>query len=201
MLQLSYTDCPLSFSDCLTEWIAAGSPLPFPLLLGPFWSLTMHSGVKFTQSLNEEASQNLIAHIYPSLEEILFSLRYNQNHVICRWKLYSVLLVQDSPSFARKAFLSKGVNSLIIPTPQSHWKQDCDDRDSRALTLSLLSSKVYSPNLSKSDCMSDVARICSIITFHLSKLWKVKFSILCDVIFLVRLQGNFDIDHSQEWKG
>ena len=23
-------------------------------------------------------------------------------------------------------------------------------------------------------------------------------SILCDVIFLVRLQGNFDIDHSQE---
>ena len=60
--------------------------------------------------------------------------------------------------------------------------------------------KVYSPNLSKSDCMSDVARICSIITFHLSKLWKVKFSILCDVIFLVRLLGNFDIDHSQEWK-
>ena len=49
--------------------------------------------------------------------------------------------------------------------------------------------------------MSDVARICSIITFHLSKLWRVKFSILCDVIFLVRLQGNFDIDHSQEWKG
>ena len=61
--------------------------------------------------------------------------------------------------------------------------------------------KVYSPNLSKSDCMSDVARICSIITFHLSKLWKVKLSILCDVIFLVRLQGNFDIDHSQGWKG
>ena len=61
--------------------------------------------------------------------------------------------------------------------------------------------KVYSPNLSKSDCMSDVARIRSIITFHLSKLWKVKFSILCDVIFLVSLQGNFDIDHSWEWKG
>ena len=38
--------------------------------------------------------------------------------------------------------------------------------------------KVYFPNLSKSDCMSDVARICSIITFHLSELWKVKFSIL-----------------------
>ena len=46
-----------------------------------------------------------------------------------------------------------------------------------------------SPNLSKSDCMSDVARICSIITFHLSKLWKVKFSILRDVIFLWGCRG------------
>ena len=34
--------------------------------------------------------------------------------------------------------------------------------------------------------------------FHLSKLWKAKFSILCDVIFLVRLQENFGIDHSWE---
>ena len=40
-----------------------------------------------------------------------------------------------------------------------------------------------------------------IIIFHLSKLWKAKFSIQCDVIFLVRLQGKFDIDHSWEWKG
>ena len=27
---------------------------------------------------------------------------------------------------------------------------------------------------------------------------KVKFIILCDVIFLVRLQGTFEIDHSWE---
>ena len=39
------------------------------------------------------------------------------------------------------------------------------------------------------------------IIFHLSKLWKAKFSLLCDVIFLVRLEGKFDIDHSWEWKG
>ena len=32
---------------------------------------------------------------------------------------------------------------------------------------------------------------CSIIIFHLIKLWKAKFRILCDVIVLVRLQGNF----------
>ena len=43
-------------------------------------------------------------------------------------------------------------------------------------------------------------RIGGIIIFHLSKLWKAKFFILCDVIFLVRLQGGFDIDHSWEWK-
>ena len=28
---------------------------------------------------------------------------------------------------------------------------------------------------------------------------KAKFSLQCDVIFLVRLQEKFDIDHSQEW--
>ena len=36
------------------------------------------------------------------------------------------------------------------------------------------------------------------IIFHLSKLWKAKFFILCDVVFLVRLQGKFEIDHSRE---
>ena len=38
-----------------------------------------------------------------------------------------------------------------------------------------------------------------IISFHLSKRWKAKFFKLCDVIFLVRLQGKFDIDQSWEW--
>ena len=53
----------------------------------------------------------------------------------------------------------------------------------------------------KEKCMSGVAWIGSKITINLSKLWKAKFSILCDVIFLVRLQEKFDIDHSLEWKG
>ena len=34
-----------------------------------------------------------------------------------------------------------------------------------------------------------------------SKLGKVKFFILCDVIFLVRLPGKFEIDHSWKWNG
>ena len=46
--------------------------------------------------------------------------------------------------------------------------------------------------------MGEVVRIGSIIIFHLSKLLKAKFFILCDVIFLVRLQGKFEIDHSWE---
>ena len=32
-----------------------------------------------------------------------------------------------------------------------------------------------------------------------SKLWKAKFSLLCDVIFLERLQGKLEIDHALEW--
>ena len=40
------------------------------------------------------------------------------------------------------------------------------------------------------------------INFHLSKLWKAKFFILCGVIFLVRLQEKLEIDHSMgERKG
>ena len=61
--------------------------------------------------------------------------------------------------------------------------------------------KVHSPNLLKRKCISKVVRICIKIIFHLSKLWKAKFSLLGDVIFLVGLEGKFDIDHSQEWKG
>ena len=50
--------------------------------------------------------------------------------------------------------------------------------------------------------ISEVVRIgSSIIIFQLSKLWKAKFFILCDVIFLVRLQEEFGIDHSWEWNG
>ena len=45
-------------------------------------------------------------------------------------------------------------------------------------------------------------KIGSMIIFYLRKLWKAKFFILCDHngIFLVRLQGKFEIGHSWEWK-
>ena len=47
--------------------------------------------------------------------------------------------------------------------------------------------------------ISGVVRIGSIIIFLLNRLWKAKFSILSDVMFLVRLQGKFKIDHFWEW--
>ena len=61
--------------------------------------------------------------------------------------------------------------------------------------------KVKSPISMKEKCISRVVRSGSIIIFHLSKLWKAKFFILCNVIFLARLQEKVDIDHSWEWKG
>ena len=44
----------------------------------------------------------------------------------------------------------------------------------------------------------DVERIGNIIIFHLTKLRKAKFSILRGVIFLVRLQGKLELEHSKE---
>ena len=42
-------------------------------------------------------------------------------------------------------------------------------------------------------CINGVVRIDSTIIFHLSKLLKLAFFILCDVIFLMRLWGKFEI--------
>ena len=64
------------------------------------------------------------------------------------------------------------------------------------LTLPLPSLKSTFSQPFKQKCLSEVLRIGSIILFHLSKLWKDKFFILCDVIFLVRLQGKFEVDRS-----
>ena len=70
-----------------------------------------------------------------------------------------------------------------------YWISDTRKKDRSCPTHSW-AQKVPSPNLLKRKCISGVARICIIIIFHLSKLWKAKFSILCDVIFLARLQEN-----------
>ena len=66
--------------------------------------------------------------------------------------------------------------------------RDADDSRGR-LTLSLPSSTRVLSQPFKKKCITDIMSICSIIIFPPSKLCKAKFFILCDVIFLVRLQG------------
>ena len=67
------------------------------------------------------------------------------------------------------------------------------------LTILLPSSKVHSPNpIKRNDWrynISEVVRVGSIIIFHQSEPWKAKFSILCGVIFLVKLWEKFEIDN------
>ena len=61
--------------------------------------------------------------------------------------------------------------------------------------------KYILPTLKREMYICEVVRIGKLIISHLSELRKAKFFILCDVIFLVRLQEKFEIDHSWEWKG
>ena len=56
--------------------------------------------------------------------------------------------------------------------------------------------KVHSLNLFEERCISEVVRIGRKISFLLSKRGKAKFFKLCDVIFLVMLQGKFEIGHT-----
>ena len=55
---------------------------------------------------------------------------------------------------------------------------------------------VHSPKLLKRKCIGDEVRIGSVIIIQLSELWKAKFFILCDLVFLVRVQAKLGIDHS-----
>ena len=57
--------------------------------------------------------------------------------------------------------------------------------------LSLPSEKVHSSNFLKRNVWG--SGIGSIVIFRLSELWKARFFIPCDVIFLVRLQGKIRI--------
>ena len=68
------------------------------------------------------------------------------------------------------------------------------------LTLSLLSSKSTSSQPFKDKVYEWGSENWCIIIFYLSKLWKSKLFILRDVMILMRLQGKFDIDHSEEWR-
>ena len=74
-----------------------------------------------------------------------------------------------------------------------------DDREAgvqfvNPIQSNLSNHKYYNFRLQVYDCTTNM--INSIIVFHLSKLSKAKFSILCDVIILARQQGEIEVDHS-----
>ena len=110
----------------------------------------------------------------------------------------------------RKTASSQVCDFWSNTSTHAHWlqcrnggiRQTSANQKRLCLSLSLPSSqKVHSPNLLKRKCISEEVRFGSAIIFHLSELWKAKFSILCDVLLLVRLQEKFELDHSWEWKG
>ena len=71
------------------------------------------------------------------------------------------------------------------------------ERDARTSIIRPLTphSKITFSQAFKEKCVSEVVRIGSMVIFYLGKLWKAKFFMLCNVIFLVRLRGKFEIDH------
>ena len=94
-------------------------------------------------------------------------------------------------------------NSTCRTAGDSSRRQGISEHSELSMFGSMLTrvQKVRSPNLFKEKYISDVVRIDSIIIYHLSKLWNAKFSIMCGVIVLVRVQEKFEVDHSWEWKG
>ena len=69
---------------------------------------------------------------------------------------------------------------------QWNWKATCPS-DAR---INNFTPKFKKYIFATFQCISEVVRISSIVIFHLSKLWKAKFFIMCGVIFLlVELQG------------
>ena len=97
------------------------------------------------------------------------------------------------------AFCRNPYNPLILVSygkPSSSMVRLQEKFDIIWLLLGGKRSSSFTPKFKEYILPVYKVRIGSIIIFHLRKLWKAKFFILCDVIFLVRLQEKFEIDHS-----
>ena len=99
-------------------------------------------------------------------------------------------------SMARISLSRISVQNAALVSPRAQTKKWISECNFASLQLTFPCRPVTSFSVVVVSNPSEVVTIGSIIIFHLSKLWKAKFSILCDVIFLVRLKGKFDIDHS-----
>ena len=96
---------------------------------------------------------------------------------------------QPSPEPNRVAIHKLDMTIPEKRTPFETWviQSTPDDSNLQESTLSLPRSRSKFSQPFREKCISEVVRIDSIILFHRYKLWKAKFFILCDVIFLVKL--------------
>ena len=132
----------------------------------------------------------------PTWNTAAFQYRHEQTipGVFNRWYWQSIEIDVNR-------YQSIAINRLILEIDDARF---CD-----FLSIAIDDINPFTPIRSKrtfsqpfqEKCTGKVVRVDGVIIFHLSKLWKAKFSILCYVIFLVRLQGKFEVDHSWEWKG
>ena len=130
----------------------------------------------------------------------------SSGRVACQRSAGVSLVLNSLDNFIIPLGSAPKINPLIrwrqvqtAPINCSTWFYHCG-RGRPAALLELLSKCTFSQPIQEK-CISEVVRISSIIIFHLNKLWKAKVFVLCVVIFLVRLQGKFEIDLSLEWKG
>ena len=157
---------------------------PLLLIRSQEWSMPNFL-YSLTRNITSHSMKNLAFHSVFRRKMIILP-------ILTTWLIHSSLKGRENVLFERG---SKGVERLNIQGLGFGLGQR-----SRQPFHSQV-PKVHSPNLSKEKYMGEVVRIGSVIIFYLSKLWKAKFSLLCDVIFLERLQGKFEIYHPWDWKG
>ena len=181
-------------------WACAGS---LALLHGIFEALWQRKSLfKALFSMVWLLSYMLVSHLQPLVcllgADALYALSKWQAAVNCFVGALLGVLVYKNIQLSVRSHKTRKETSR---RRRRNTNQPSDDEFSFDGVPTWPSSKSPFSQPFKEKCISEVARIGSIIIFHLRKLWKAKFSILCDVIFLVRLQEKLEIDHSWEFKG
>ena len=157
---------------------------------GPLW----HLSAFFWNSWQDSARIEFIRSL--TKKKLLWSIQYitGTQHVIILLQEITWVHTQHSQLFKACHWINLYDLQLHNPfTPKSDQFQISPATTPEILTVhSGTVDPTYQLTLS---LPSSKSTFC-----HLSKLWKAKFFIPCDVIFLVRLQEKFESDHCWEWK-
>ena len=129
------------------------------------------------------------------LAYVLVSFLSDGNHFSCDTVVYDTLLPRELVEVSCERFPGRAFATLHTSRVLSN------SRLTRATFNPFTPKKYILPTFQREMYKRGSENRYSIIIFRLSKLWKAMFSTVCDVIFLVRLQEKFDIDHFWEWEG